>query len=89
MNNQVWPKDLSAPLRQVERAVIDLIFWNELDDRDKPVRQNAAHSGVGCELFELAHESGNASAHDLKSAPTIGLRSPVLQPIYPKSRALA
>ena len=31
------------------------------DDRDKPVRQNAAHGGVGGELFELAH-SGNPSA---------------------------
>jgi hypothetical protein len=32
-------------------------------NRDKPVRQNASHGGIGRELFELAHKSENLSAH--------------------------
>ncbi len=53
----------------VEEFVRDLSIWGlvreferlraeplDADDGDKPVRQNAAHGGVGRELFELAHD---------------------------------
>jgi hypothetical protein len=40
------------------------------DHRNKAVRQNAAHGGVGRELFELAHIE-NPSAHAKRSAARI------------------